>query len=148
MVTKGDKEMRKLSKGDSFGEQALYINTKRGATVKAVDEVKCLALGRDTLTNILGDKIQKIIYRNIQKWAFDKSPVLQKLTNIQKQKVIDNMTIKNFKAGINLLNKGDYVNKIFIVIEGSMKKGPSSSIASKGVAFGDNYLPKKNQTIK
>lgn len=128
VVTKANKELRKLSKGDSFGEQALYINTKRGASVKAVDEVKCLALGRDTLTNILGDKIQKIIYRNIQKWAFDKSPILQKLTNIQKQKVIDNMTIKNFKSGTILLNKGDFCNKIFIVIEGSIKKVISFNI--------------------
>ena len=119
---KGTKEIRKLSKGDSFGEQALYINTKRGATVVAVGEVKCLALGRDTLNNILGDKIQKIIYRNIQKWAFDKSSLLQKLTNIQKQKVIDNMTIKNYKAGTVLLNKGENCNKIFIVIEGTLKK--------------------------
>jgi len=119
---KGSKEIRKLSKGDSFGEQALYINTKRGASVLAVDEVKCLALGRDTLNKILGDKIQKIIYRNIQKWAFDKSPILLKLTNIQKQKVIDHMTIKNFKAGTIILNKGDLCNRIFIVIEGSLKK--------------------------
>ena len=121
-MTKGDKEIRKLSKGDSFGEQALYINTKRGATVTAVDDVKCLALGRDTLQNILGDKIQKIIYRNIQKWAFDKSTLLKQLTNIQKQKVIDNMTIKNFKAGTIILPKGEYCNKLFIVIEGSLKK--------------------------
>ena len=119
---KGSREIRKLSKGDSFGEQALYINTKRGASVLAEDEVKCWALGRDTLNNILGDKIQKIIYRNIQKWAFDKSTLLQKLTNIQKQKVIDHMTIKNFKAGTIILNKGELCNMIFIVIEGALKK--------------------------
>lgn len=122
MVTKGSKEIRKLMKGDSFGEQALYINTKRGASVIALDEVKCLALGRDTLNKILGDKIQKIIYRNIEKWAFDKSALLKKLTNIQKQKIIDSMTLKNYKSGTILLNKGDYCNKIFIVIEGALKK--------------------------
>ena len=47
-----------MVKGDSFGEQALFQNSKRGATVKALDEeVRCLALGRDTLTRILGDKV-------------------------------------------------------------------------------------------
>lgn len=35
---------------DSFGEQALYENSKRGATVRALDdEVRCIALGRDTI---------------------------------------------------------------------------------------------------
>jgi cGMP-dependent protein kinase len=50
---------------DSFGykliyiyftrEQALYISSTRGASVKAESEVKCLSLGRDNLTKILGD---------------------------------------------------------------------------------------------
>ncbi len=39
-VLKGGKEIRKMLKGDSFGEQALYYNTTRGATVKAMDSVK------------------------------------------------------------------------------------------------------------
>ena len=121
-VRKDKKEIRKLTKGDSFGEQALYMNTKRSATVVALDEVKCLALGREALQNILGDKIQKIIYRNIQKWVFDKSPLLQKLTNIQKEKVIDLTKIKNFKEGTLLLAKGGCCSQIFIVIEGSLKK--------------------------
>jgi len=32
------------------------------------------------------------------------------------------MTIKNVKAGTIILAKGEYCNKIFIVIEGSLKK--------------------------
>lgn len=35
VVFKGDREIRKMNKGDSFGEQALYYNTVRGATVRA-----------------------------------------------------------------------------------------------------------------
>lgn len=37
-VLKGGKELRKMNKGDSFGEQALYNNTVRGATVKAIGD--------------------------------------------------------------------------------------------------------------
>ena len=36
-VLKGGKEIRKMNKGESFGEQALYENTVRGATVKALN---------------------------------------------------------------------------------------------------------------
>jgi cGMP-dependent protein kinase len=57
-VIQGEKELRKMVQGESFGEQALFQNSTRGATVKAADEeVKCLALSRDDLTRILGDKI-------------------------------------------------------------------------------------------
>ena len=38
-VLKGGKEIRKMLKGDSFGEQALYYNTVRMATVRALDNV-------------------------------------------------------------------------------------------------------------
>ena len=47
-----------MGPGDSFGEQALYQNSVRGASVQALDDVvKCVALGRETITKILGDKI-------------------------------------------------------------------------------------------
>ncbi len=41
-VVKNDKELRKLTAGDSFGEQVLYDNTIRGATVKALGNVRTL----------------------------------------------------------------------------------------------------------
>ena len=37
VVLKDAKEIRKMVKGDSFGEQALYYNTVRTATVKAIN---------------------------------------------------------------------------------------------------------------
>ena len=47
------------------------------ATVTAVTTVKVLSLGRDSITKILGDKVQVIIYNNLQRWAFDKSDLLK-----------------------------------------------------------------------
>ena len=47
-----------MKAGDSLGEQALYENSVRGATVKAIKEdATVLALSRDDLTRILGNKI-------------------------------------------------------------------------------------------
>jgi cGMP-dependent protein kinase len=69
-VYKGNKFVRKISKGDSFGEQSLYYNTMRQLTIKADDEVTCLVLGRDTLNRILSDKIYDITFKNFIKWAF------------------------------------------------------------------------------
>jgi len=50
-------KINKMGAKDSFGEQALYEKSVRGATVIAETEVRCLALGRDNLTHILGDKV-------------------------------------------------------------------------------------------
>ena len=40
------------------------------------------------MTRILGDKIQVIMYNNIQKWAIEKNAILAKLTKIQVEKII------------------------------------------------------------
>lgn len=81
--------------GDSFGEQALYQNSMRGATVKAIKEdVVCLALARADLTRILGDKLQTIMYNNVQRWVFERHPVLNKLTRLQIERLINTMTHK------------------------------------------------------
>ena len=47
-----------MTSGDSFGQQALYENATRGASVVAVeDDVRICALGRDTIQQVLGDKV-------------------------------------------------------------------------------------------
>jgi len=80
-------------------------------------------LGRDTLTKVLGDQVQVITFKNIQKWAIDKDEVLNKLTKIQIEKIIDNMKISNYKASDVIFTKGSAcAQKIVIVIEGSLKK--------------------------
>lgn len=58
-VTKGGTFLRLMQSGDSFGEQALFGNCVRGATVKAnQNEVKILSLSREDIAAILGDQIQ------------------------------------------------------------------------------------------
>lgn len=52
------------------------------ASVRADTEVKVLALARDSITKILGDKVQIIVYNNLQRWAYDKSDLLKQLTKI------------------------------------------------------------------
>lgn len=120
-IVKGDKEIRKLREGDSFGEQALYVKSVRQCSVRADGEVFCLALGRDTLTEILGDKVQVITFRNIQRWAFEKSELLSKFTSLQQMKIIESMKIDNYKKGQTIIRKGETINNLFIVIEGNLK---------------------------
>jgi len=147
-ILKGGKELRKMVKGDSFGEQALYYNTVRGATVKALDNVKCLALGRDTLTKVLGDQVQVITFRNIQKWAIEKDEVLNQLTKIQIEKVIDNMKTANHKSGDIIFAKGSScAQKIVVVIEGTLKKASKSDqvVARKNEVYGSEFLKEGRQ---
>lgn len=147
VIIKGEKEIRKLKKGDSFGELALYYKTVRDATVRAIDCVHCLALGRDALTNILGSKIQRITFRNIKKWAFDRNELLNQLTSIQKEKVMEAFEIKPFGKDSVVFKAGKPCDKMVILIDGSVKKSnaPDTVITQKSSLFGDEFLPTPNR---
>ncbi|CAK66144.1 unnamed protein product (macronuclear) [Paramecium tetraurelia] len=141
-ILKGDKLIRKMGAKDSFGEQALYEKSVRGATVKAETEVKCVALGRENLTKILGDKIQLIIFNNIMRWSFEKSVVLKQLTKIQLEKISQKAKIENFKKGQVIFEPNKPCDKLVVVLEGVLINSKQESI-SKGSCFGDQFLQKE-----
>ena len=111
-----------MYKRESFGEQALYFNSVRFCTVKAYEETICLALGREILSKIFGNDIQEIIYKNIQRWAFDKSDSLCKLLMIQREKIIKAMILKNFDIDEIIFQKNIIVNKFVFILDGRLKK--------------------------
>ena len=119
-ILKGQNEIRKLTKGDSFGEQALYYKTVRSCSVKADTEVKCLALGRDVLTQILGDQIQVITFKNTMRWAFEKNRKLMKLMISQIEKIIEQMQIVQLKKGEVVFSKGEKCNRFIIMLKGNL----------------------------
>jgi len=49
-------------------------------SIVALEDTTCLALGREVLTRLLGDKVEVIIYRNLTKWAMEKTEGLKELT--------------------------------------------------------------------
>ncbi|CAD8075753.1 unnamed protein product [Paramecium primaurelia] len=141
-ILKGDKLIRKMGAKDSFGEQALYEKSVRGATVKAETEVRCVALGRENLSKILGDKIQLIIFNNIMRWSFEKSEILKQLTKIQLEKISQKAKIENFKKGQVIFEANKPCDRLVVVLEGVLINSKQESI-SKGSCFGDQFLQKE-----
>jgi cGMP-dependent protein kinase len=113
--------IRELYGGDTFGESALleYHNVRQ-MSVKAISEVVCLGLGRDNLTGILGDRVQNIAYRNLEKWAFEKNSTLKKLNQIQKEKVLEAMRCFHGEKNQILLKRGSGCDKIIVPMEASL----------------------------
>lgn len=136
--------VRVLEEGDSFGETALYENTTRGLTVKASeDNVKMLALSRDSLQSILGAQINLVINSNWSRWALEKGDFLSKLTKIQVEKILANLTFESPEDGFKIMNRGTKLKAIYIVLGGTLTFGAKEY--TKGSAFGENFLyPNEN----
>ena len=79
MYMKDGQELREMGHKDFFGNQALLYNSVRTASILAISDVKCVAIGRNWLTKVLGTQLQQIIYQNSMRMALDRSGVLSNL---------------------------------------------------------------------
>jgi CRP-like cAMP-binding protein len=99
--------IKTLTCGDSFGEQSLFYNCKRLVTcVCDSEKVTCLVLGRQTLRNTLGDKIQIILFKNKHVKAFSNDPKLGQLTKVQLTKIADYTDTTMRRKGAKVYMKG------------------------------------------
>jgi cGMP-dependent protein kinase len=148
-VEKSGKEVRLLTDGDAFGESALLeYGAVRAMSIKAVKETVLLALGRDTLSNILGDRVQNIAFRNVQRWAVERDPVLRNLTKMQIEKVLDEMRIRKYHKGEMVLPNSEVYNKVIIVMEGNIIDSHDKIVCKKGEIYGVNFLLENKHSEK
>jgi CRP-like cAMP-binding protein len=71
----------------------------------------------------LGEQVQKMLYKNQIIWAFDKSGVLTKLTELQREKICNNCEHITLKKNEVVFAAGATVDKIVFVIKGALKLG-------------------------
>jgi cGMP-dependent protein kinase len=133
-------EIKRILKGDYFGEQALLYNSVRTATVTAIDEVHCLAIGRESLNEVLGDQFATIIYRGSINIALENDEILSKLHKEQIRSISSVMTISRFSAGDIIIPKDTcYAHSLIIVLKGSISVA-GEVIATKFKVVGSELL--------
>lgn len=131
------KVVRNLKVGESFGEQALYESATRTLTVRAGTDIKCVALSRDKLQSIMGSKIQQVIQANWTRWALEKDQVLQRLTKLQIERLIQNCEFKKLTGGETLLQKGRNLERIYMITNGELRYDKTYS---RGEVFLSSFL--------
>lgn len=116
MVSVEGIQKRKLGPGDFFGEQALLYKTKRTASVDAIDKVALLSLKADDLVDLLGSKLESVIFKNSLRISFEKSQILSKLNKEQNEAFVENVEIFNFALGKNVIKKGVSKNSVLVIV--------------------------------
>ena len=140
--TKGGVEIRRLAKGEFFGEQALLYGSTRTATVTAVGgDVKCLSVGRADLVQVLGSQLQHIIYRNTQRMAFEKSKILKRLNKQQADKLIKCMQVSTYRTGEVVIQKGHPKGTVlWVVLKGALRTANTQEVAPTLTCIGEDAL--------
>ena len=98
VCTRSRKEIRKMSVGEYFGEQALLYDVPRTATVTALGDVSVLRIGRDALSRALGGQLRNVIYKNSIRFAFDNNAKLRHLFKEEVDKVLTKVQIFSLKS--------------------------------------------------
>lgn len=128
LCTRGGKEICKFSKGECFGEQALLFETKRLATISAIDYVKCMGISRENLVKVLGNDLQALIYKNSLRSVFNSSSYLKKLSKLQEELLISSMAISDFDEGTTIIPAGSLKGSDLIVVLKGTLRGPEGII--------------------
>lgn len=145
---KGGYEIRMMGKGDYFGEQSLLHNSVRTASIIANTNVKCLAIGRESLTKVLGNKLQQIIYINSQRIALEKSSCLVMLTKEQIESTIKAMKINTYLRGQAVITAGSEKGRhLWILLKGGLVS-QRAEVKIRGLTcFGDEEIVKETSGV-
>lgn len=117
---KNDQEIRKLSAGTFFGEQSFLYHSNRTATIIAFTKVVLLSIKSSDLITVLGDNLEKIIYKNSQIISLEKSEVFKQLSKLQIEKCARSMRIRHFLDSEIVIKKKPCRRIITFVLKGSI----------------------------
>ena len=140
VCTQKAETIREMEKGDFFGEQALLYNCMRTATITALTEVKCVAIGRNKLNTALGSQLQQILYRNSIMIAFEHSEYLSRLQKSQKMRLIDLMKVSSHFNGKTVYSSGVCNPARLVVVVKGCLKALNKTIAEVFQVVGDKDM--------
>jgi CRP-like cAMP-binding protein len=131
-----------LTAGDYFGERALLTGEPRAATIKAVTEVKVMALDRANFDTLLGP-LRDVLDHNMNLRILQSIKLFENLSNQEKKKLAQSFTVEKCTAGVSVVKQGEPGKKFYIIKSGSAKVFADSKEVgslSQGTYFGEMAL--------
>ena len=110
------KVLRYYAEGDSFGELALLYNTRRAATIKAVESSVVFALDRSTFTHIV--KEASVKKRDRFEDFLGRVELLSGLNTYERSKICDALQSEHYEPGDSVIKEGESGDKFYLVEEG------------------------------
>ena len=152
----GVKEIRKLGEGDYFGENAILVDTKRGADVIAICTTQCYELSRTDLREALGVEYTDVILFCFFKHSISHTTLKDLFPEAILHDIFKAFHVKQYEKNQNILTKSNGTKdvsfkgekKIIIVIEGSLfKEKPFELVAEKGKVLGEEILKDYSKSL-
>jgi cGMP-dependent protein kinase len=131
-----------LTAGDYFGERALLTGEPRAATIRAVTDVKVMALDRENFDTLLGP-LRDVLDHNMNLRILQSIKLFEKLSNQEKKKLAQCFQIERFAANAAIVRQGEPGKKFYIIKEGGCKvlaDEKEVGVLQQGTYFGEMAL--------
>lgn len=117
-------EVGQVVKGECFGEQALFFESPRTASIIAEVPMCCIGITSKSLVKIFGTKLQDLIYKNILRKAIKINQYLKKLSKVQEEILVSSMDLVTFEDSDLVIERGTIkISDLIIVIKGALSCG-------------------------
>lgn len=130
-----------IRKGGSFGELALMHDSKRTNSVWTLDKTKLWGIDRYDFRNAV-ESINSKRYEENKKFI-ESVPLLQILTNIQKESLLAVLKHQHFNANVKIVSEGEPGDLFYIIKDGNVNcsvQGKMVRQMGKGDFFGEQAL--------
>jgi CRP-like cAMP-binding protein len=137
--------VREIGPGEGFGERALLRNTPRTATIRALTEMRLLAVDRDAFLQALtGESGVIVAYRDLVDTPTTELlrmlAMFDGLSDQGLQRVADAASVREFAADAVVFDVGDVPDAAYVIRSGrvELREGPRlSSVLVAGDVFGE-----------
>lgn len=115
------KVLRKLGKGEFFGEMSILRETYRTLDVIANENCTLYAISVETLKTMLGDKYKDVLFLNCIKNCFQNSQHFQKLSADIVESSFASFKVVNIPQGNVVIKAGTLTSaNIMVILQGNI----------------------------
>ncbi len=122
-----DLEVNRLPEGDFFGEFGFFSNSRRTATVEALEETEVLEISKPDFEDIIREfpavaqVLVKFYRERVLDSLFVRSPVFQTFSAEERRQVLNRVTMESFPAGAAVLQEGAPGDCLYIIKQGEVE---------------------------
>jgi cAMP-dependent protein kinase regulator len=146
---KGRIVLNELKEGDFFGEFGFFSNSRRQATVEALDGTEVLEISKEDLEEMIREYpgISRVLFKFYRERVLDTllatSPLFQKFSSGERREILDHLSVEEFPEGAIVLEEGAPGDCLYMIKSGEVEvftsDGKGGKLALANLKEGDYF---------
>jgi cAMP-dependent protein kinase regulator len=134
---RGKTKLAELKEGDFFGEFGYFSNSRRQATVEALEDTEVLELTKEELQKIVREfpSVSQVLFKFYKERVLDNllatSALFRDFPPAERRQVLNHLSLKEVPAGTRVIQEGDPGDCMYIIKSGEVEVSTSDPKGQK-----------------